>query len=162
MGSILDFCFRSMVMVIIKYFRVLKIGIDFPGALCEPLSCILHGWELFQKYGPVKQDARILILGAGIIGNLWVGCGHRWYTKYRIILYARPQLYQACVLHHFGFRNVTISELSEKRRKIAERLETGFKVLSVEETAAAMPKDQGSFQYHGPVSISIRMLITCI
>ena len=53
---------------------------------------------------------------------------------------------QACVLHHFGFRNVAISELSEKRRKIAERLGTGFKVMSVEETAAAMPKDQESVQ----------------
>ena len=81
----------------------------------------MHGWELFQKYGPVQQDARILILGAGIIGNLW-----------------------SCVLHHFGFRNVVISELSEKRRKIAEGMGTGFKVLSVEETAAVMPKDQAS------------------
>ena len=50
------------------------------------------------------------------------------------------------MLHHFGFRNVAISELSEKRRKIAERLGTGFKVMSVEETAAAMPKDQESVQ----------------
>ena len=48
------------------------------------------------------------------------------------------------MLHHFGFRNVAISELSEKRRKIADRLGTGFKVMSVEETVAAMPKDQES------------------
>ena len=53
---------------------------------------------------------------------------------------------QACVLHHFGFRNVAISELSEKRRKIAEKMGTGFKIMSVEETTAAMPKDQGSFK----------------
>ena len=107
--------FHSLLNIRYKCF-VSSITYNLSGALCEPLSCILHGWELFQKYGPVKQDARILILGAGIIGNLW-----------------------SCVLHHFGFRNVTISELSEKRRKIAEGLGTGFKVLGVEETAAAMP-----------------------
>ena len=64
----------------------------------------------------------------------------------------RTSLNQACVLHHFGFRNVTISELSEKRRKIAEKMGTGFKIMSVEETTAAMPKDQGSFKVEAVLS----------
>ena len=111
----------------------------------------MHGWELFQKYGPVKQDARILILGAGIIGNLWVGMDVR--KLYDDICMYDSSLNQACVLHHFGFRNVTISELSEKRRKIAEKMGTGFKIMSVEETIAAMPKDQGSLKDERLVSI---------
>ena len=78
----------------------------------------------------------------------WKPLGKRGYTTVWTLSRHLPYPVdnQACVLHHFGFRNVAISELSEKRRKIAERLGTGFKVMSVEETAAAMPKDQESVQ----------------
>ena len=78
----------------------------------------------------------------------WKPLGKRGYTTVWTLSSHLPYPVdnQACVLHHFGFRNVAISELSEKRRKIAERLGTGFKVMSVEETAAAMPKDQESVQ----------------
>ena len=69
------------------------------GALCEPLSCILHGWKRLQNAGSVKADSKILILGAGIIGNLWMS-----------------------LLHHFGLRKVTVSEPSRDRRNIADGL----------------------------------------
>ena len=48
---------------------------------------------------PVQPDSRILITGAGIIGNLW-----------------------AAILHHHGARNVTVSEPAEGRRTITDSL----------------------------------------
>lgn len=77
------------------------------GALTEPLSCILHGWQRLMAVSPPQPDTRILIIGAGIIGNLWVS-----------------------MFHHHGFRNVTVSEPAEGRREITNKLETGFTVLA--------------------------------
>ena len=69
------------------------------GALCEPMSCILHGWKRLQSSGSLKADSKILVLGAGIIGNLWMS-----------------------LLHHFGHRKVIVSEPSHDRRNIADGL----------------------------------------
>ena len=69
------------------------------GALCEPLSCILHGWHRLKITRSVQAQSKILILGAGIIGNLW-----------------------SCLLHHFGHRKVIVSEPSLERRMITEGL----------------------------------------
>ena len=57
------------------------------GALCEPMSCILHGWNRLKNAQKIESHSKVLILGAGIIGNLWM-----------------------CLLHHFGLRNVIVSE----------------------------------------------------
>lgn len=72
--------------------------------MCEPLSCISHGWE---RLGSVPTDSRILILGAGIIGNLW-----------------------ASLLHLKGYKYVTMSEPQAKRRQLAEKIGTGYKITS--------------------------------
>ena len=48
---------------------------------------------------PVQPDSRILITGAGIIGNLWV-----------------------TMFHYHGFRDVTVSEPADGRRQITEKL----------------------------------------
>jgi len=77
------------------------------GALCEPISCLLHGWNRLQKSGCLQKDSRILVIGAGIIGNLWVA-----------------------MLHHNGYRDVTVQEPSQGRRDILANLETGCKVLT--------------------------------
>ena len=69
------------------------------GALCEPLSCLLHGWDRLTAVSPVQPDSRVLITGAGIIGNLW-----------------------AAIFHHHGARNVTVSEPAEGRRTITDGL----------------------------------------
>ena len=69
------------------------------GALCEPLSCILHGWKRLQMVHAPQPDSKIVIMGAGIIGNLWM-----------------------CLLHHYGFRDVIVSEPSSIRRQLAEQL----------------------------------------
>ena len=71
----------------------------FKGALCEPLSCILHGYDRLQMVNAPKPDSKIVILGAGIIGNLWMS-----------------------LLHHFGYRDIIVSEPSPVRRKLAEQL----------------------------------------
>jgi len=76
------------------------------GALCEPLSCILHGWQRLMAVSPPQPETRILIIGAGIIGNLWVS-----------------------MFHHHGFRNVTVSEPAKGRREITNKLDTGFSVV---------------------------------
>eukprot|EP00088_Acartia_fossae_P070882 TRINITY_DN9593_c0_g1_i3.p1 TRINITY_DN9593_c0_g1~~TRINITY_DN9593_c0_g1_i3.p1 ORF type:complete len:370 (-),score=74.78 TRINITY_DN9593_c0_g1_i3:83-1159(-) len=83
------------------------------GALCEPLSCLLHGWNRLQKSGCLQADSRILVIGAGIIGNLWVS-----------------------MLHHNGYRDVTVSEPAQGRRDILANLETGYKVLTPAEVEA--------------------------
>ena len=69
------------------------------GALCEPMSCILHGWNRLKAAGSIKANSKVLLLGAGIIGNLW-----------------------SSLLHHFGVRKVIVSEPSLDRRLIAEGL----------------------------------------
>ncbi len=75
------------------------------GALSEPISCIIHGWD---KIHPVENDHSILILGAGIIGLLW-----------------------RLVLNYNDAKNVLISEPNMIRRKIVEDL--GYEVVDPEE-----------------------------
>ena len=56
-------------------------------------------WKRLQNTGSVTADSKILVLGAGIIGNLWMS-----------------------LLHHFGHRKVIVSEPSRDRRNIADGL----------------------------------------
>ncbi|MCP4178895.1 MAG: alcohol dehydrogenase catalytic domain-containing protein [bacterium] len=77
------------------------------GVLCEPLFCIAHGWELLGK---VPDDSNILIIGAGIIGLLW-----------------------AKMLHHYGFRQVVISETTKLRIKAAKDLFNDFHCMKDDE-----------------------------
>ncbi|XP_059057756.1 D-altritol 5-dehydrogenase-like [Achroia grisella] len=72
--------------------------------LCEPYSCVSHG---FDRAAPLSVGQKILIVGAGIIGNLWV-----------------------TTLHHHGHRDVTVSEMNQNRLKIVERLDTGYRLIS--------------------------------
>ncbi len=55
-----------------------------------------------MRFSPPQPDSRILVMGAGIIGNLW-----------------------SCVLRHYGCRNVTITEPLADRREIASKLSKG-------------------------------------
>ncbi|KAG7214084.1 hypothetical protein KM043_001444 [Ampulex compressa] len=74
-------------------------------ALAEPLSCLAHGWDLIN---PVNVGAKILIIGAGIIGLLW-----------------------ACLFHLQGHRKtVTVSEPQEKRRKGVLALGLDYEALA--------------------------------
>lgn len=75
-------------------------------ALCEPYSCIAHGFDLLI---PLATSSNVLICGSGIIGLLWT-----------------------CLLHFHGYRKVTISEVSERRRSLASGLDTGYQVLHPE------------------------------
>ncbi|XP_023024099.1 D-altritol 5-dehydrogenase [Leptinotarsa decemlineata] len=73
-------------------------------ALTEPLSCLAHGWNIIS---PVTVGMKILVTGAGIIGNLWL-----------------------CVLHLQGHRNVTVSEPNLARLELIKKLNTGFTLLT--------------------------------
>lgn len=67
-----------------------------PGVLCEPMSCVAHCWD---RLNPIAMGSRILVTGAGIIGNL------------------------CCVsAYHLGHRDIILSEPSEGRRVIARKL----------------------------------------
>ena len=70
--------------------------------LLEPFGCVHHGWE---RAGKVSQGARILIMGAGVIGLLNI-----------------------CLLHHQGYDNVTITETEPERQKLATNLDLGYRV----------------------------------
>ncbi|KAL1489350.1 hypothetical protein ABEB36_014263 [Hypothenemus hampei] len=74
------------------------------GALAEPVSCLSHGFDMLS---PVSVGSRILVIGAGIIGNLWIS-----------------------VLHHHGHRKVTVSEPNATRLNYVRKLETGFDLLT--------------------------------
>ena len=72
------------------------------GVLCEPYSCILRGWE---NNGLVAPDSEILVMGGGIIGLLW-----------------------ARLFKHYGYKYVTLTEVNERRKKIAEAMDLSYKV----------------------------------
>ena len=78
----------------------------------EPYSCIINGYD---RCGNINDDSQILVMGAGIIGLLW-----------------------ACLLHHKGYRDVTVIEISEDRRKIVSGLGIGFKVYHPDEVKMKM------------------------
>ena len=77
--------------------------------LIEPYACVERGWETI---GEIPADAQILIMGAGIIGLLW-----------------------SCLLHHRGYRDISVSEPNEDRRQMAENLGLGIKVIHPAELA---------------------------
>jgi len=77
------------------------------GALAEPLSCIVHGWDRIQ---PLNKEDSVLLLGAGIIGILW-----------------------RLVLKNAGKKNVLISEPNTSRREIVKKL--GFEAVTPRDLA---------------------------
>ena len=74
------------------------------GALCEPISCILHGYKRIEN--KIRPNKKVLIVGAGIIGNLW-----------------------ATLLHYKGVRNIIVSEFSEARRRITDKLGMSLSII---------------------------------
>jgi len=84
-------------------------------ALCEPLSCLSHGWDLAS---PIKVGKNILITGAGIIGNLW-----------------------ACALHLHGHRRVTISEPNQSRLNNLKKLNLGFDLITPDQLKKKQAED---------------------
>ncbi|XP_046683523.1 D-arabinitol dehydrogenase 1-like isoform X3 [Homalodisca vitripennis] len=80
------------------------------GLLTEPMSCISHTWDMMT---PVPIGSSVLVLGAGIIGNL-----------------------VSALLHHSGHRKVVVCEPSPARQTLNKKLDTGFKCCSPEELKA--------------------------
>lgn len=78
------------------------------GALSEPYSCVLRGWKMMETL-PLKSS-KVLIQGAGIIGSMF-----------------------ACLFHVNGYKNVTISEPHEGRRKTCSGLGLGYDVIHPQE-----------------------------
>ncbi|KAI5640072.1 alcohol dehydrogenase groES-like domain-containing protein [Phthorimaea operculella] len=74
------------------------------GGLCEPFSCVAHG---FERVEPFFIGQKILVVGAGIIGNLWVAN-----------------------LHLHGHRDVTVSEMNKTRLDIIKKMDTGFRLIT--------------------------------
>ena len=86
----------------------------------------IQGWDRLQKNQMPKENSKILLLGTGIIGNLWMS-----------------------LLHHHGYRNVIVSELSEIRRQISRQLQTGFQIVSPDELRDLMPKSKAEAEVEG-------------
>ncbi|XP_077970549.1 uncharacterized protein LOC120328946 [Styela clava] len=78
------------------------------GALAEPYSCVLRGWNLMHQK-PIKT-AKVLIQGAGIIGSMF-----------------------ACLFHVNGYKDVTICEPHEVRRNICSGLRLGYEITHPDE-----------------------------
>ncbi|KAJ9582181.1 hypothetical protein L9F63_003468, partial [Diploptera punctata] len=99
--------------------QVYKLPSNIPleqAVLTEPLSCIAHGLD---RISPLPIGSKILILGAGIVGNLW-----------------------ASILHLQGHRSVIISEPQEGRRKLIQNLDTGFDIVTPDELIAYRTQDE--------------------
>uniref|UniRef100_A0A023FA93 Putative sorbitol dehydrogenase n=1 Tax=Triatoma infestans TaxID=30076 RepID=A0A023FA93_TRIIF len=90
------------------------------GALCEPVSCVVRGIERASLKPPGFQS--ILIIGAGIIGNLW-----------------------CAVLHHMGHREVTVVEPQRTRLELNRKLDTGYTCYTPEELRNAVDMDGHSW-----------------
>ncbi|KAL0809361.1 hypothetical protein ABMA28_011565 [Loxostege sticticalis] len=93
--------------VVVPQFQVYALpdGITLEqGGVCEPYSCVAHG---FDRASPLLIGSKILIAGAGIIGNLWV-----------------------TTLHHHGHREVTVSEMSKTRLDIVKKMDTGYRLVT--------------------------------
>ncbi|KAK5638222.1 hypothetical protein RI129_012517 [Pyrocoelia pectoralis] len=84
-------------------------------ALTEPISCLSHGWDLIS---PITMGDKILVIGAGIIGNLWVA-----------------------LLHLQGHRRVTVSDSNLSRRELLQKLSTGFECIAPAELRQRQEKD---------------------
>ncbi|XP_041970637.1 D-arabinitol dehydrogenase 1-like [Aricia agestis] len=78
--------------------------------LCEPYSCVSHG---FDRAAPLPIGSKILIVGAGIIGNLWV-----------------------TTLHVQGHKDVTVSEMNKTRLDIVKKMNTGYRLVTPEVLAS--------------------------
>ena len=85
------------------------------GVLAEPISCLAHSWD---RIGPITVGQKILILGAGIIGNLWVS-----------------------ILHLQGHRRVTVSEPNSSRLELLKNLDTGFYRITPDQLKERQSKD---------------------
>ncbi|XP_044739348.1 D-altritol 5-dehydrogenase-like [Chrysoperla carnea] len=87
--------------------------------LVEPLSCVVHAMDFVGQIGH-----RILIMGAGWIGLMWL-----------------------ITLHLKGHRNVTAIERNERRRDLVERLDLGYKVLPPEKLENDMKCNYTPFDF---------------
>ncbi|XP_039277006.1 D-arabinitol dehydrogenase 1 [Nilaparvata lugens] len=80
-GGWAEFCKVSQ-----KQVYILPPGLPLENAmLCEPLSCICHG---LNRISPIPIGSRILVNGAGIIGNLFCSALH--YTGHRSVYVSEP------------------------------------------------------------------------
>ncbi|CAH0549581.1 unnamed protein product [Brassicogethes aeneus] len=86
-------------------------------ALAEPLSCLAHGWDIIS---PISVGSKILVTGAGIIGNLWV-----------------------CALHLQGHRNVTVSEPNLARLEMLRKLDSGYNLITPDQLKKNQQADSG-------------------
>ena len=89
--------------------------------MCEPISCILHGYKRIES--KIRPNKKVLIVGAGIIGNLW-----------------------ATLLHYKGVRNIIVSEFSEARRRITDKL--GMSLSSIYQMNITLTKNRSSRMYY--------------
>ncbi|XP_043191911.1 2-deoxy-scyllo-inosamine dehydrogenase-like [Amphibalanus amphitrite] len=91
--------------------------------LVETLSTIQHGCD---RIGIIPHDARVLIIGAGIIGILY-----------------------ACIFHLHGHRQCMISEPSAERRERINVLELGYQTMTPDETRAIMTEAMKDLEHDG-------------
>ena len=83
--------------------------------LCEPMSCVIRGWD---NIGKICKGDEILIIGAGCIGLLW-----------------------SCLFHLHGYKNVTITDISMQRMQVAENFKFGYKIHHHKDLKSMMSED---------------------
>lgn len=83
------------------------------GILCEPYSCILHG---YNKLGKIVITDKILIIGAGIIGLLWVLFLH--YKGYRDIIIIESDINRRQIVLSFEFKGLKVKEINDENINI--------------------------------------------
>ncbi|KAK5638218.1 hypothetical protein RI129_012513 [Pyrocoelia pectoralis] len=115
-GIFKDGAWAQYVVVLKQQVHVLPSNISLEhGVLAEPISCLAHSWD---RISPITVGQKILILGAGIIGNLW-----------------------ASILHLQGHRRVTVSEPIVHRLNLQKNLDTDFDQVTPDELKERHDKD---------------------
>ncbi|KAF2891651.1 hypothetical protein ILUMI_14522 [Ignelater luminosus] len=81
--------------------------------LSEPISCLVRGWDLIN---PIAIGQKILIIGAGIIGNLFAALLHL--QGHKKVAISEPNVKRSKLLHiNTGYECVTPDELKERQQK---------------------------------------------
>jgi D-arabinitol dehydrogenase (NADP+) len=126
--------------------QVYSVPDQFPlewGALVEPVSCIIHGWDRLQ---PFDLSDKILIMGSGLIGLLW-GILLRQ-AGYEKTTYSEPNPSRMKFAQNFGFNTIHPQSLKGESNKFNTIIDCSGNPSAIE-SAPELAKPKGKILIFG-------------